>query len=426
MIADIPPLEPRVFPLSSDVLEQYRRLAMDLWRSGIGPVTVAVPMPPRSLESAPFATALQQLGGYLSPLDEVMSHMQESGPSVTVAKLVASKMFSASHIQLGCGLMVIPWLTSNTMGKLHSPRLVGVLAYAPKMHPAWPAAFKPSPSSTRSIMSHLAKHIGSTAGIKMEIKGKWDKIPLNKLWSDLLNVSIPPARFDTAETAFACQSLNNGLDALAALDMLPLASFSVTSPSASPKVLRSLFAAGGSVAVASILREQLLGEFLIAPTDAACSGRALAARSFCAALMADARRLPAAEQRVTFVRMVGDRIGLLAAELSPPSRPTVAELSAEMHASKLYLRGTEWQPPPSVLTSGMLAPQELVEALARDLLKRFPLVTDEYLDPRALVLNCWEHARAQALLTVPFDPPDLSHWNDWYPAHEGLSRRVPD
>ncbi len=77
-----------------------------------------------------------------------------------------------------------------------------------------------------------------------------------------------------------------------------------------------------------------------------------------------------------------------------------------------------------MLTSGMLAPLELVEALAHDLLQRFPLAISEYMEPRALVLACWEHAQSQAQLSVPFDPPDLSHWSEWYPAHVGPPRRV--
>jgi hypothetical protein len=407
---------PVTFPLSAEVKGQYHRFVISLWRNGIGPVEAAVPMPPRTLATEPFAAALRALAGHISPLGEIMEHIRVSGPDATIKKLLARGDFSRSHIHLGCGLVLVTWMTYNTMGRLHSPRLVGLLTYAPALHPAWPATFRPSPSSTRCIMGHLAQHIQLTADITVQSgRGVWIQAPTHTIWSELLNVCIPPAHFDKTETPAACRSLSDGVDTLTALGLLPLASFSVDSPSASPKVLRSLLAAGCSAAVESAIAEQLLGDFLMVPPEAACLGRSQMARDFCAALIQGAQRFPAAEQRVTFFRAVGLRIGLGPDVLTPPRHPPVELLAAAMHAPALQLRRGEWHPPPTALSSGILAPLVLIENTANDLLQRFPAVIDEFMDPQALLSACWEHAMARARTRFPFDQPDLRNWSEWGP-----------
>jgi hypothetical protein len=58
-----------------------------------------------------------------------------------------------------------------------------------------------------------------------------------------MNICIPHVRLGEAETPYTCRSLTDAHDAFTALGLIPLASFSVTSPSALPKVLRSLLGA---------------------------------------------------------------------------------------------------------------------------------------------------------------------------------------
>ena len=101
--------------------------------------------------------------------------------------------------------------------------------------------------------------------------------------------------------------------------------------------------------------------------------------------------------------------------LTPPQHPPVELLAAAMHAPALQLRRGEWHPPPTALSSGILAPLVLIENTANDLLQRFPAVIDEFMDPQALLSACWEHAMARARMRFPFDQPDLRSWSEWGP-----------
>jgi hypothetical protein len=101
------------------------------------PIRHAMPMPLRTIDDEYYAEAIGELERVMPLLGEVLdhTHLSTSAPRTVATQLVESRPQTMAHIPLGCGFVLLPRMAYSTGERLHPPRLVGMLAYAPMLHP---------------------------------------------------------------------------------------------------------------------------------------------------------------------------------------------------------------------------------------------------------------------------------------------------
>jgi hypothetical protein len=204
------------------------------------PIRHAMPMPLRTIDDEYYAEAIGEVERVMPLLEKVLdhTHLSTSAPRTVATQLVESRPQTMAHIPLGCGFVLLPRMTYSTGERLHSPRLVGVLAYAPMLHPNWPARFVPSPSTARCVMGHLTEHIYERANLTIKNGGA---ASTHEVWG-LLSIRVPHERYIseteraryvknprvpsvTSETSSACGCITRLHDLCIELGMVPLSTF---------------------------------------------------------------------------------------------------------------------------------------------------------------------------------------------------------